>query len=293
MTDRLTERASAWRRGGELILVDGRRIFVRRGGREGPLVVLLHGFPSSSYDWRGVLDGFQARSLALDFAGFGLSDKPPGERNSLFTQADLVGAVLADEPGPVIVVAHDMGTSVACELLARQLSGTPAFTVGGVLLLNGGMIVSLASLTWAQRALRSPLGPVLARLSTRRLFISQFSRLFSPDHPLTREEAEDQWTLWRRAGGARGADRLIAYIDERERHADRWLGALRDWPGELRLAWGLHDPVATVAVLDGLRELRPAAPVLELPDLGHYPQIEDPGAIRSAIESLIAPQVQR
>ena len=49
------------------------------------------------------------------------------------------------------------------------------------------------------------------------------------------------------------------------------------------LAWGMRDPVATPAVLAGLRELRPEAPVTELRDLGHYPQIEDPAAVADAI----------
>jgi pimeloyl-ACP methyl ester carboxylesterase len=44
------------------------------------------------------------------------------------------------------------------------------------------------------------------------------------------------------------------------------------------------DPVATTAVLDGLRELRPATPVAELHDVGHYPQLEAPHRVAEAIE---------
>jgi pimeloyl-ACP methyl ester carboxylesterase len=73
-------------------------------------------------------------------------------------------------------------------------------------------------------------------------------------------------------------------MDERERLTDRWHGAFRDWPGRLSLAWGLEDPVATPAVLDGLRALRPGVPVAQLGDLGHYPQIERPEAIAAAVE---------
>lgn len=290
MSESLPPRVRHWQSAGERVIVDGRQIFVRRSGDTGPLVTLLHGFPSSSYDWRGVLEQLPVRrTLAPDFLGFGLSDKPPRVRNSLFTQADIVAALLSGEAGPVHLVAHDMGTSVAAELMARDLEGRLPFTLGGVLLFNGGMIVALTSLTWGQRGLRSPVGPLLARLSSRRVFVSQFGSLFSSAHPLGADEAQDQWALWERAGGARQAHRLIAYIAERERHADRWLGALRDWPGELRLAWGMRDPVATVAVLDGLRALRPSAPVLELPNLGHYPQIEEPVTISAAIEALVAP----
>lgn len=51
---------------------------------------------------------------------------------------------------------------------------------------------------------------------------------------------------------------------------------MRDWPKPLGLLWGLADPVATTNVLDGLRQLRPTAEVVELPGVGHYPQLEVP-----------------
>ena len=88
-------------------------------------------------------------------------------------------------------------------------------------------------------------------------------------------------------GGNRIADKLIGYTFERARHAERWHGAVRDWPKPLSLIWGLQDPVATTHVLDGLRELRPSAPVIELPELAHYPQIEDPAAFQAALSSAL------
>ncbi len=276
-----------WRAGGEFVSVGGHQIFVRRTDGEGPLLLFLHGFPSSSYDWRGVLARFGGRStLALDFLGFGFSDKPADARYSLFAQADIVCSLVGAVPGPVVLVAHDMGTSVTTELLARDLEGKLGFELAAVMLFNGSMIVERASLTWAQQVLRSPLGAAFARLSNERVFVNQFSKLFSPSHPLEPREGADQWELWSRAGGARIAHRLIHYIDERIEFAPRWHGALRDWPGELRFAWGMLDPVATTNVLDGLRELRPAAPVTELAALGHYPQIEEPTVIAELVAAL-------
>ena len=75
---------------------------------------------------------------------------------------------------------------------------------------------------------------------------------------------------------------------ERERYVERWHGAVRDWPGRLSLTWGLEDPVATTAVLDGLRELRPGVPVRELPGIGHYPQLERPDLIADALDAALA-----
>jgi pimeloyl-ACP methyl ester carboxylesterase len=289
MRTALTKRALDWRAAGAIVTVDGRQIFERRQEGAGPLLLFLHGFPSSSYDWRAVLPLLGERAaLTLDFLGFGLSEKPRDSVYSLFGQADIVERLVDGDARTVFVVAHDMGTSVATELLARDLERRLSFSVGGVLLLNGGMIVERTSLTWAQQALRSPLGPLVARLSNRPLFVSQFGRLFSEAHPLSAAEARDQWALWRHAGGAQLAHRLIHYIDEREAHAPRWHGAIREWPGRLQFAWGMRDPVATPNVLAGLRELRPTALVEELVDLGHYPQIEEPARIAALIAELVS-----
>ena len=62
--------------------------------------------------------------MTLDFLGFGLSDKPRPHRYSLSEQANLVQQVVAETTtDPVVLIAHDMGTSVATELLARDLDG--------------------------------------------------------------------------------------------------------------------------------------------------------------------------
>ena len=59
--------------------------------------------------------------VTMDFLGFGLSDKPRPHRYSLLEQADIVQTVVAETTlGPVVVLAHDMGTSVTTELLARD-----------------------------------------------------------------------------------------------------------------------------------------------------------------------------
>jgi len=287
MSGEFSQRVMDWRSSGQMIPLAGRRIFVRRQDGTGPLLLFLHGFPSSSYDWKRVLQLLPgSAAVTFDFLGFGMSEKPRDVVYSLFDQTGLTEQLVGSEARRVVIVAHDMGTSVATELLARDLERSLGFAIGGVLLLNGGMIVERASLTWAQTALRSPIGPLLARFSTRRVFVSQFGRLFSQAHPLAPAEAEDQWALWSHAGGSRIAHRLINYIDEREAHAHRWHHALSDWPGDLRFAWGMRDPVATAHVLAGLRELRPAAPVTELADLGHYPQIEQPAAIAGEIAAL-------
>ncbi len=286
----LTPRVESWRRRGASEQVGGRRIHVFTREGRGPLLLLLHGFPSSSYDWRLLLEEEGEHSaLAFDCLGFGLSEKPPGHDYSLSEQADIAERLVARHGGgeQVFLVGHDMGTSVATELMARDLEGVLEMDVRGALLFNGSMIQGAASPTLAQRLLRGPAGPLMARLSSERFFRQQFGSIFSETHPLSDEEAADQWSLITEQGGRRLGHRLISYMDERERKAERWHGALRDWPRRIHLAWGMVDPVATPRVLAGVRALR-AAPLTAFEDLGHYPQIEDPARLATALRAALS-----
>lgn len=279
-----------WQDGGSFVSTGAGRVFVRSGAGDGPTVLLLHGFPSCSYDFRSVVARLAGRSwLTMDFLGFGLSDKPRPHRYSLLEHADLVQHVVSSvTTGPVVLAAHDMGTSVTTELLARDIDGTLTFDLRRAVLSNGSVILERASLRPIQKVLRGPFGGVAARLTNRRSFIRSFGRLFSAQHPLSPEEAAAQWELLCHNDGHRIAHLLSAYLDERVRYAQRWHGAVRDWPKPLGFVWGLGDPVATTNVLDGLRELRPTADVVELPGIGHYPQIEDPQAFTDAVLGLLA-----
>ncbi|HTX46519.1 MAG TPA: alpha/beta hydrolase [Solirubrobacteraceae bacterium] len=283
----LTPRVAGWAREGELATFNGRRIFINDQPGEGPPVLLLHGYPSSSFDWREQLQLLPERRLiTFDFLGFGLSQKPPEQVYSLHMQADLVETIVALRAGggSIVLVAHDMGTSVATELLARDIEGRLPFGLQSVLLFNGSMVLERASLTISQKVLRSRLGPLAARLSNERSFRLQFARIFSAAHPLSDTEAADQWTLLAHDDGHRIIDKLTFYLHERMTFAPRWHGALRDWPGSLELAWAGRDPVCTEAVLEAVRELRPSAPLTRFPELGHYPQIEDPPSVAAVID---------
>jgi pimeloyl-ACP methyl ester carboxylesterase len=268
--------------------VSGHRVWVRTSAGSPPPLLFLHGYPSSSYDWLKLLELLPDQEFAcFDFLGFGLSDKPRDHVYSLMDQADLVeGIVYRMGVDEVVLVAHDMGTSVATELLARDVEGRLPFRLRSVLLLNGSMVLERASLSVSQKALRSRFGPLVAALSNERSFRRSFARLFSPDHPQTEDEAADQWALLAYGGGNRILHKLIHYLRERVEFAERWHGALRDWDGELELAWAMLDPIATPAVLDAVTDLRPRAPVTRFDDLSHYLQIEAPEALAPIVARL-------
>ena len=96
-----------------------------------------------------------ARVVAVDFLGFGLSDKPD-LRYRMRMQADVVEGV-APELGltSVALLTHDMGDTVGGELLARSLEGTLPFAVTRRVLTNGSIYIDMAHLTTGQQLLLS------------------------------------------------------------------------------------------------------------------------------------------
>src|SRR5690606_29462466 len=121
----LGERVETWRLKGKLADFRGHAIHTYYQDGDGPLIVLLHGFPTSSFDWRYLVERMPGRAiLAFDFLGFGLSDKPRDHSYTLSWQADLTEELVKrfSSGRPAYICAHDLGTSVATELLARDLA---------------------------------------------------------------------------------------------------------------------------------------------------------------------------
>lgn len=86
---------------------------------EGPLLVLVHGFPESWYSWRHMMAPLAAAGFtacAIDVRGYGGSDKPHAvEAYSMANMtADVAGVIDALSPGaPAVVIGHDWGAPIA------------------------------------------------------------------------------------------------------------------------------------------------------------------------------------
>lgn len=279
----------AWARGGRCVEVEGLEIYVRRGGEGGGApAVLLHGFPTCSWDWRAVWPGISAERevLALDFPGFGLSSKPPEADYAIAAQADRVEAVLASEAiDRVHLLAHDYGDTVAQELLARDLEragagdgGAPRFL--SACFLNGGLFPEANRPLAIQKVLLSPLGRWIGPRVPYVLFRRALGRTFGPGWTPTEREMRAWWRLILRREGRRAVHPVIQYLRERERHRGRWVGALQRTDVPLALVDGPADRISGRRMLERWRELLPDARGVALdPEVGHYPQLEAPGAV--------------
>lgn len=283
--DHLTRHARTWHAEGEPETHFGVRIDVHRRVGGAPLLLLLHGFPTSSFDWRYLLaQDRQHAAIAFDYPGLGASAKPEDGEYRVARLADLAERLVEEhgEDRSVLLVAHDLGVSVASELIARDLEARAGPKLVGALFLNGAVVPGEAARQFARKVL--PRG-LRARVGGERHFRHELGQAFSPEHPLDPELAEDEWSLLTHDDGHKVADRVLGYLDVDASAADRWRTAVRQWDEPIRVVWGTRDPVAGEAELEALRSLRPSLDVTELADVGHFPHIEAPGRVLAAVDA--------
>ena len=123
--------SNEWKSKGKFIQVNNNQIFVIDSFNKNSKdihkaqksMVILHGYPTSSYDYYKVLPELSKnyRVILHDHLGFGFSDKPKDMYYSLIEQADMA-LKLWRQLGlkKIYLFAHDYGTSVATEIIARH-----------------------------------------------------------------------------------------------------------------------------------------------------------------------------
>jgi pimeloyl-ACP methyl ester carboxylesterase len=105
-----------------MVAANGARFHVAVTG-DGPLVLMLHGFPEFWWAWRHQLPALAAagyRAAAMDLRGYGASDKPPRGYDPLTLADDVAGVVRSLGARDAVVVGHGLGGLVAWTVAARH-----------------------------------------------------------------------------------------------------------------------------------------------------------------------------
>ena len=273
--------ADQWRARGAFKTLLGHSIFViDEGAAELPTILLIHGFPTSSWDWQPIWTELAKhyRLVALDMLGFGYSDKPNNRSYTIHGQADIVEATVdALQLKDFHVLAHDYGDTVAQELLARQMDGNGSGNWLSCCFLNGGLFPETHQALLTQRLLLSPFGWLVNSFTGYQLFCRNFSSVFGNQTKPSDHELQTFWQLINTNKGKHIFHNLITYMRDRIEHRERWVSAMQNSPIALGLINGSVDPVSGAHMVVRYKELNCRLDyVAELPLIGHYPQVEAP-----------------
>ncbi len=271
------------------VATDGIRLRVlQEGPEDGPLVILLHGFPEHAGAWSvhsALLAGAGFRVWAPDQRGYGGSDKP--ERIADYRldalAADVVGLIDAAGRERAVLIGHDWGAAVAWWVAARhpeRVAKLVAINVPHPAAMRGYVRRSLAQLrkSWYILAFQVPLLPeALAsrddfRLLTRALTSSSRAGTFT----------DEDLAAYRHAWAPPGA--LRSMLD--------WYRAMLRHPptmAEARIAvptlllWGVHDVALERGLAQRSIDLCDDGRLIFFEDATHWVHHEEPERVHAAI----------
>ena len=275
-----------WRQNGRSFPHHGHEVFYRDSGGNLPALLLIHGFPTASWDFYRIWDALtlRYRVLAPDLIGFGFSAKPKDYPYSLVDQAELCANLCARQQlTEVHVLAHDYGVSVAQELLTLHEEGRGAIRLKSIAFLNGGLFPEAHRPLPVQKLLRSPLGFLLASFMSEEKLTGSMQKIFGAETQPNALECKAFWQLVSHNGGVKIMHKLIRYIDERVKQRSRWIPAMQFTQVPMRLINGPVDPISGEHMAVRYHELIPNPDIVLLPGIGHYPQVEAPDQVLQAL----------
>lgn len=263
----------------DYIIIKGRNIFYRyRPGTTDVFLSFLHGYPTSSLDYQQIIKNIpeEYNVLAHDHLGFGRSEKPLDSDYLLFEQADITNEFYAAfGVKKVHIIAHDYGTSVATEIVARQNEESLDYSIQSITLCNGSMLIDMSKLRLIQKLLKSKwVGHIVASLSTEHTFQKNMKNIWFDKQKYVSKDMEAHWKLLIGDNGRKVLPRVTRYIDQRYVNYKRWVGGLSKSKLAFHILWAANDPVAVVDMAYKLDEIITNSSLTVINECGHYPMIE-------------------
>jgi haloalkane dehalogenase len=258
----------------------GRIHFVDEG--KGPAIVFFHGNPTWSFLYRGIVSGLRDRfrCIAVDYPGFGLSDRPQGYGYTPLEHAQTMGELVDDlELDGFVTMGQDWGGPISLSLAFSR-----ADRVRGVVLGNTWIwpIDRLATKVFS-RVMSTAL--MQRRILERNYFVERLMPL-----AMAKELSVEEMNHYRRAQPTPEARAGVAEFP-------RQLLAARPWLEELEhqvrtslgskpalVVWGMKDfGFPPRAHLPRMRSTFADATLVELSKAKHFIQEDEPETIAEAI----------
>lgn len=247
------------------------------GSRSNPAIVILHGYPTSSFDFREMIEFLEDDYFiaTLDFPGFGFSDKPQGDYSYMLADdAKLVDHYVREIVGltSFSLFTHDRGVSVGLAFLGNYLANeNKEYEITYHFLSNSGMFLPLANLFPGQTVL---LDPVLGPEATARNQARPRRTEGSPEQLANADIQAFNDGIGARLGVGK-------YLLERVANEYGWLENLPKSPVPVAYIWGLLDPVNPVRIANHvwatyLNDRPVESSLWYMPTAGHYPQRDEP-----------------
>ncbi len=272
-----------WQQAGNYFDYKSFPVFYRLSESSDDVLLCLHGFPTSSFDYHKIWNALTGKFavLVFDMIGYGFSAKPFDFDYTTFHQVNVLQTLVEKlQIKKIHILAHDYGNTITLELLARSYESGLNFTIETVCFLNGALFPETHRPILAQKTLISPLGFLFGRFISDRRFKTSLASIFGKNTQPSEEELNEFSQVFKFNDGRRIAHKLIRYMTERKKYRSRWVVALQKMEQPFRFINGLEDKVSGKHLVKRFRQLVPhQTDIIELKDIGHFPHFETPETV--------------
>jgi pimeloyl-ACP methyl ester carboxylesterase len=258
----MNEEVEKWRFDGNFFDYGKHRVFYLQKG-EGENLLIIQGYPYSSFEWKETIGDLSKtyRVTTLDLLGMGFSDKPKDHRYSFEEYCEILNALLKKlHIDRTHIVAHDLGVSIAQELLVRQRTGENSFKIQSLAFMNGSLFIDVYRPRLIQRLLsQSPglVGKVLSRLLSKERVNKSVRSLFGPNTQPTDAFLDKQWEILNYKDGKAISYLIGRLVFEKFKYLERWVKEMQNTKVPMCYICGPFDPNSGMHMAERYKELIP------------------------------------
>ena len=270
--------------------IDGQKVFYREAGDpKAPVIVLLHGFPSSSHMYRDLIPRLADRFhvVAPDYIGFGHSAAPaPGEYSYTFDNLAKTMQALLDQIGvrDAVYYMQDYGGPIGLRLAAahpERVKGLVIQNANAYIEGVGKPVADVFLPLWKERN--------AATEGAARGFLTSETTRFQYTYGARDAAAlnPDAWTHDQALLDRKGNDviQLALFVDYQNNVGlyDAWHAYLREHQPRTLIVWGKGDPLFVPAGAEAYKKDLPKAQLVWL-DGGHFALEENAAEVATLIK---------
>ncbi|RZQ64345.1 alpha/beta fold hydrolase [Amycolatopsis suaedae] len=276
----------------DVAVVNGIRMYYERAG-DGPPVVLLHGWPQTSYCWRKIIPPLaeQHTVLAPDLRGYGRSDKPRGGYDKRTMATDVAELVTSLGFDTVDVVGHDRGGRVAHRWALDRPEQVRRLAVLDIIPTREmwrRLDAGIGRGYWHWLFHLQPDLPELLAGKDVGAYLGYFFERWTHRRDGLEPEAIAEYVRAFSAPGAlrAGFDDYRASFPDDAEHDEADAGRLLPMP--VLALWGSHGLLGSLPTADIWRSYAEDVTALGIPDCGHFLAEEQPDAVTEQLLAFLS-----
>lgn len=277
----MNESVNQWLEKGSFFNHKLHQIFYNQFG-SGEDLIMIHGYPYSSYEWKEIIPFLSEnfRVTVFDLLGFGFSDKPKNHNYSFEEYTDIFHELaLHLKIKQAHIIAHDLGVSVAQELLAKDQVQHLNISIISICFTNGNLFPDVYHPRFIQRLLsQTPefIGRFLSKKISKKTVHKNILNLYGKYTQPREKFLEELWEILNYKNGKNISYLLGRLVFEKIRYQERWTKAMRNTKIPLCYICGPADPNSGLEMAITFQTRIPKSELIWMEDhIGHWPMLED------------------